>query len=150
MNRNRFAFLLSTVALSMAVVFFRESFFFSKIVSIPAWLGNLPEPLQYFLFPEFTRIVTFLCLIPAAFLPKKTLLSGFAISQTVFLAPLPALLLYSRRIIQEMTDSRVWINIPIQYFFVVLYHFILPAILIFFIRCILSSLYTLFRTSKDS
>lgn len=122
MNRNFVAFIASTLLLSAAMIIWVDLFTFSKVVYRPAWAKVLPMPRMV---PAY---LAFVCLIPAAVVastPKDALL---AVTKSFLLSPLAAIAAFALN-----PAHQYWflpINMLYNYVWIVLFHCILPALLL--------------------
>lgn len=125
-SRNRLALALSIIPLIIAMVVWPELFLWSKVVHLPSWAKFLPTPI-------FTgAYVSFLCLIPAAFLTTSFASAKRALFMTVAIAPTVAVTTYVLDIAH--IDKYLPFNIVFHYFWVMLFCLLLPAVILGIIR----------------
>ena len=139
-SNNKIFLFISIVSLALLVSIFSELFLFYKSVSIPAWLKHLPEPFGYSGFPGFTRFAVFVGFLPL--LCVKTNVEGFLrLWLLVFLvAPIPAVCIDAFGVFSRMTDLRDIMNIPTQYIWILIYHFLPPAFVVAFPGMVINEL----------
>lgn len=139
-SRSRIALIISTGMLSCSILLFSIIFLFSNSVSVSPWIVKLIEqffdPLPIY-GSGLTTFTTFICLIPAAFIPENPLKSIVVIAKTIFISPLPTLIVY---VIYDFDHlSLIYLlNIPLQYVWVIIVHCLAPAIAISILRYALS------------
>lgn len=122
MTRNNIAFLTSTILLSAAMVIWVDLFTFSKVVYLPAWTRVLPIPIMV---PAY---IAFFCLIPATFLADTLASTRVAIAKSVLLSPLAAIAIYALN--PSHQNRFLFANTLFNYVWIVLFHFLLPALLL--------------------
>ncbi|ALN64899.1 putative membrane protein [Lysobacter antibioticus] len=123
MKRNTVGFLLSLLALSVAVIVFRDSYLFSKVSIRPPWAEFLPGWLGV------SDFIGLLCLAPAALLPERLKSAAAALATCVLLAPVPVLIAYSN----YHAHAIVWMSLLFDYCWVGL-HCLIPAVMLFIVR----------------
>lgn len=139
-NRDLVALAISTTLLSFFFVLFSDLLLFSKIVYVPQWIDNLPKPFRYFEFPGFINSFIFICLLPTIFILRGQYRSLKVIAKTVFLSPLLIAITDSINIISKTSDQFQIFNIPFQYFWILIYHCIIPIIAIFILLLLINEL----------
>jgi hypothetical protein len=122
-NRNRLALGASIIALSISMVLWVDLFTFSKVVHLPGWAQVLPWPM---LAPSF---LVFACLLPAAFGTDSLASSRKAITVSVLLAPFAAVASYALN--PSYQDRFLPANALFTYFWVIGWHCLLPALIIY-------------------
>jgi len=137
-NRNQLALGISIVALSVAMVVWVELFTFSKVVHLPQWADALPWPI---FAPSF--LVLF-CLIPAAF-GTDTFKSAYkAIIFSLLVCPLAAVVAYA---LNPLNQTRFLpANALFNYFWVIGFHCLIPALLVLVTRAIFDFIYRTFHS----
>lgn len=135
MNRNRLALIASTFLLSAAMFIWADLFNFSKVVYLPAWTKVLPAPINVPAYLAFT------CLVPAAFVADSLRSACLAVAQSVLLSPLAAIVAYALNPIHQ--DKYLLANSLFNYVFIVLFHCLIPALLLVGVRAAIH--YTLGR-----
>jgi hypothetical protein len=128
MTRNNIAFLASTFFLSVAMVIWVDLFTFSKVVYLPAWAKVLPIPIMV---PAY---IAFLCLIPATIIANTLASTRVAIAKSVLLSPLAAIAIYALN--PSHQNRFLFANALFNYVWIVLFHFLLPALLLIGARTI--------------
>jgi hypothetical protein len=139
-NRDLVALAVSTILLSFSFVLFSDLFLFSKFVTVPQWVNNLQKPFRYFDFPGFTNSFTFTCLLPSVFILRGKYDSFKIILKTVLMSPLIVVAVYSIKIINVMTDPRDILNIPFQYFWIIIFNCTIPIIAVFILLLVYNEL----------
>jgi hypothetical protein len=122
MNRNHIAFLTSTFLLSAVMVIWLDLFTFSKEIYLPAWANVLPIPIMV---PAY---FAFFCLTPAAFIANTPASARIAIAKSVLLSPLAAIAIYAFN--PSHQNSFLLSNALYNYVWIVLFHCLLPALLL--------------------
>jgi hypothetical protein len=134
LNRNLFALVISTLALSCSIVVLLNLFFFSKSTLVPTWVNRLPEPFHFGSFPGIAACIVFICLCPAAFIPETPRKAISVLIKTILLSPLPGLFIYTNKLMHQITDYRDLLNIPFQYLWVIIFNCIVPAFVLIILR----------------
>ena len=139
-DNNKLFFFVSVFTLTLLVSIFPDLFLFNKSITMPTWLRHLPKPFGYFDFPGFTRIAIFVGFVPLLFV--KTDVEGFLRLWflVLLIAPIPAVCVDFFSQLPRMTDWREIMNLPIQYLWVLIYHFSLPAFVIAFPGMVINEL----------
>ncbi|WP_024929234.1 hypothetical protein [Methylophilus sp. OH31] len=128
LNRNQLALGISIFALSVAMVVWVELFTFSKVVHLPQWADALPWPI---LAPSF---LVLLCLIPAAFGTHTFANACKAIIFSLLVCPLVAVVAYA---LNPLYQTRFLpANALFNYFWVIGFHCLVPAMLLLAVRAI--------------
>jgi len=128
LNRNQLALGISIVALSVAMVVWVDLFIFSKVVHLPQWADALPLPI---LAPSF---LVFFCLIPAAFGPDSFKSACHAIIFSLLVCPIAAVISYAVNPLYQ--DWFLPANALFNYFWVIGFHCLVPAMLLLAVRAI--------------
>lgn len=118
MRRDLIAICSSVVLLAVSVLVWRDLYFFSKTVHLPAWTASLPDPIHT---PAYLAVV---CLLPAAFISSTLRSAARALAIAVLVAPLPALGVY---VISKPAGADLLMNTVGNYGFIICYHCFLPA-----------------------
>ena len=120
MLRMRLGIGISALLLSIAVAWWPEMYFFSKVSHPGPWTKLFPSQLFASMF------VAVVCLAPAAFLPQTPTRSAYSLSLASLLAPVPAVLIYVASELQLQMGKYLEFNAPFIYVFTIL-HIVLPA-----------------------
>ena len=128
MTRNNIALFASTLLLSAAMVTWVDLFTFSKVVYLPAWAKVLPIPIMV---PAY---ITFVCLIPVTFIANSLASARVAIAKSVLLSPLAVIAIYALN--PSHQNRFLFANAFFNYAFIVLYHCLLPALLLVGVRSV--------------
>jgi len=128
LNRNQLALGISIVALSVAMVVWVDLFIFSKVVHLPQWADALPWPI---FAPSF---LVFFCLIPAAFGPDSFKSACHAIIFSLLVSPIAAVIAYAVNPLYQ--DRFLPANALFNYFWVIGFHCLAPAMLLLAVRAI--------------
>jgi hypothetical protein len=139
-QKTKYLFLISLLSLSALLVLFSDLYLFSKFVTIPPWIEQLPKPFSYFGFPGFTRVAIFICLMPIAFAKEKLIKSSLLVLKTVVLSVIPVIITHSIEIIPNFSDYRDWGNIPYQYLWIIVFHYLIPVLSVMLIIYLKASL----------
>ena len=128
LNRNQLALSASVIALSVAMVVWADLFTFSKVVQLPQWAKALPWPM---FAPSF---LAFACLIPAAFGTDTFANACKAVTFSVLGCPLAAVVVYALNPLYQ--DRFLPANVLFNYFWVIGFHCLIPALLLVAARAI--------------
>lgn len=129
-SRNQQALALNTVLLVMAMIVWPELFLWSKVVHIPSWAELLPTPI-------FTgAYVSFLCLLPAAFLTESFAGAKRALLVAVVITPAAAVATYALNPAHH--NKYLLFNVVFHYVWAVLFCLLLPALILLLIRKLVS------------
>lgn len=127
MKRNRIAFLLSLIVLSIVMTIWRDMFLFSKSLPVPKWSYFLPYP-----FILTSDLIIF-CLLPAAFVTERISSACLAVLACVLLAPLVPVI----NLMMSISYNPL-INGMGNYLFIILFHCAFPAFFVVFIRTVIN------------
>jgi hypothetical protein len=106
-----------------------DLFTFQKVVYLPAWAKILPAPLMA---PAY---LAFVCLIPAAFVANTLKGSILTVTKSVLLSPLTAIAAFALNPAHQ--DGSLTVNVLFNYVWIVLFHCLLPALLLVGARAVL-------------
>lgn len=129
LNRNQLALSASIVALSVAMVVWVDLFTFSKVVHLPQWADALPWPI---FTPSFLALV---CLVPAAFGTDAFASACKAVIFSLMVSPLAAVVACALNPFYQ--DRFLPANAVFNYFWVIGFHCLIPAVLLLAVRAIL-------------
>jgi hypothetical protein len=131
MRLNNFATFTSAALLATSIFIWRDLFFFSKTVHLPAWTAVLPSPIDTPLY------LSFFCLLPAAFLTSTLSTAIRATAKAIFLAPLPTFFFL---ILSHVGfDIVQLVGVLFTYVWVVGFNCLAPALLLVAARAIASA-----------
>ena len=131
--KTKVIFFVSLTLLSLLFACYSDIFLFSKTVSVPNWIGRLPNPLGLFDYPGFTRITILICLLPVVLVNESLMKAGVLLLLTGLLSFVPVVVIYAVESITGYSDYREWLNIPFQLFWIAIYHGHFAFILIYLI-----------------
>jgi len=137
LTRNQYAAIASTLLLAAAMTIWSDLFAFSKAVHLPAWTKHLPNPINT---PAY---LAFVCLAPAALVPITPVSAGLAVIRCLLIAPLPALIGYALNPIYQ--DQYLFWNLIFNYLWMILFHCLIPALLLLSVRAVVHYLPKLIR-----
>lgn len=137
MRLNNFATFTSAALLATSIFIWRDLFFFSKTVHLPAWTAVLPSPINTPLY------LAFFCLLPAAFLTSTLSTAIRATAKAIFLAPLPTF--FFLLLSQVGFDIVELVGVLFTYVWVVGFNCLAPALLLVAARAIASAVKRYFR-----
>ena len=126
MTRARWGFLVSTLALSLVMAVWSDMFLWAKVGNLPTWVEALPSPI---LAPAY---LAFVCLVPATFVPETLSRARSAIMKSVLLAPLSAVAVFALNPLHQ--NAAIPFNVLFHYVWIVLFHCLVPALLLVAIR----------------
>ena len=138
LDRQYIGFVISLIALSTVIFIFRDIFLFTKgSVSFPAWMSSSIS----FYSP---KLFTFLCLLPAAFIPKITSKSIILFLKVIAIAPMPTFILLSIDALPHYNGGfqNFLIGFGLSYLFVVVWDLLAPAIILVILRIAITILQT--------
>lgn len=127
MNRNQWAFIISTTLLSAVILIWLDLFLFGKVACLPAWAEMLP-------FSIYTpSYLIFLCLIPVVFLTDTRTNAFLFTYKSLLLSPVLGLLIY---VLSDnlWSINNLFLNVSFNYAWIVLFHGLIPAILLLTLR----------------
>lgn len=129
MNRNQWSFIISATLLSAVILIWLDLFLFGKVMHLPAWAEMLP-------FSTYTpSYLIFLCLIPVAFLTDTRTNAIISTFTSLLLSPVLGLIVYT------LSDnfwsiSHFFFDISFNYVWIVLFHGLIPIVLLTTLRSI--------------
>ncbi len=129
-SRNQQALALSAALLVAAMLLWPEMFLWAKVVHLPSWTEFLPA--QIFA----GSYVSFLCLLPAAFLTDTFASAKRALILVVALTPLAAVGTYAANPAHH--NHYIVFNVVFHYMWVILFALLLPSILLLSMRKLLT------------
>jgi hypothetical protein len=125
MKRNRIAFFVSLIMLSLALIIWRDMFLFAKSVSVtwPKWSYFLPYPFI------LTSDIVIVCLLPVAFFTDSFRFACASVVMCVLLSPLVPVINWMTTISYTPLINGIY-----NYLFIILFHCAFPVFLVLFIR----------------
>ncbi len=126
-NRNRVAFFVSLIMLSVAMILWRDMFLFAKSAPVPKWSYFLPYPFI------LTSDIVFVCLLPVAFLVNRFRFACASVMMCVLLSPLVSVITWMTTISYTPLLNGIY-----NYLFIILFHCVFPAFLVLIIRAIIN------------
>ncbi len=129
-SRNQQALALSAALLVAAMLLWPEMFLWAKVVHLPSWTEFLPAPI-------FSgSYVSFLCLLPAAFLTESFASAKRALIMVVALTPVAVVGTYLANPAHH--NHYIVFNVVFHYIWVILFVLLLPSMLLLSMRKFLS------------
>ena len=129
-SRDHLALALSMLLLATAMVAWPELFLWSKVVHLPRWAELLPSPILAGAY------VSFLCLLPAAFLTGSFAGAKRALLLVAAITPATAVATYALNPIHH--NKYLLFNVAFHYVWAILFCLLLPSLILLTIRKLVS------------
>ena len=142
MQRSTFVIVLSVVLLGACIVAWPALFLFSKVLYAPKWAEALPNVLYA------APLLSFLGLAPIPVFISGIRNSGRGLLVAVLLSPLTGATLYWVQNVGE--DDSLVFNTAFNYFWVLGFHLLAPAVVLFCTKAALAFAVTFARGRGDA
>lgn len=137
--RYRLGLFLSLLSLSFVMLIWRDLFFFSKFIDLPAWAYYLPNPVSA---PAY---LSALSLLPATFIPSGLKAASKAIILSLGLSPILGLIFAALELSTKTSFAEVVLNSIFNYIWAVGFHCALPAIILIALKLLVDTCISLVR-----
>ena len=126
MKKDYIALSISCILLSVFIYIYFDLFSFSKNINLPDWAMALPFPMSA------PSLIVALSLIPALIIPNKLYSVFRVIVACLLISPIAGLINFS--LIPAHQHNGLLYNILFNYFWIIFFHCLIPAVIIFSAR----------------